>query len=122
MAWLAQLLPLIYSYAHPAKTLSELQQDAQNPQPGYQIHHIVEQTPARQDGFSEVQIDGPDNLVRIPTLKHWQINGWYGRPNAQFKDKNDNDMSPRDYLRGKSWEERLRVGKEALILFGVLEP
>src|ERR1700761_7625675 len=66
------------------KTLSQLLQDAQNPQPGYQIHHIVEQTPARQEGFPNAQVDGPDNLVRIPTLKHWQITGWYGVPNDEF--------------------------------------
>jgi len=62
-------------------------------------------------------IDGPDNLIRIPTLKHWQINGWYGTPNDEFS-----GLSPRNYLRGKSWGERMRVGEEALILFGVLQP
>lgn len=51
-------------------------------------------------------------MVRIPTLKHWQINGWYGRKNAAY-----GGLSPRDYLRGKSREERTRVGREALILF-----
>jgi hypothetical protein len=88
-----------------------------NPQTGYDIHHIVEKTPARKERFSDDIIDGPDNLVRIPTLKHWQINGWYGRKNAAY-----GGLSPRDYLRGKSWEERTRVGKEALILFKVLKP
>ena len=38
-------LQLINTYSDPPKTLEELQQDAQNPQPGYNIHHIVEQTP-----------------------------------------------------------------------------
>ena len=33
------------------KTLEELQRDANSPKKGYHIHHIVEQTPARQDGF-----------------------------------------------------------------------
>lgn len=86
VAWLVQVLPLIYTYAYPAKTLSQLLQDAQNPQPGYQIHHIVEQTPARQDGFPNAQVDAPDNLVMIPTLKHWQITGWYGVPTMNSED------------------------------------
>jgi hypothetical protein len=112
-----QALPYIRAYLSPPKTLIELQQDVLNPQIGYDIHHIVEQTPARKEGFSDDIIDGADNLVRIPTLKHWQINGWYGRKNDKY-----GGLSPRDYLRGKSWEERMRVGKEALMQFGVLKP
>jgi hypothetical protein len=116
--WVTTLaLPYIRAYLSPPKTLKELQQDVLNPQVGYDIHHIVEQTPARKEGFSDDIIDGPDNLVRIPTLKHRQINGWYGRLNEKY-----DGLSPRDYLQGKSWEERTRVGREALIRFGVLKP
>ena len=116
--WVTMLaLPYIRAYLSPPKTLKELQQDALNPQVGYDIHHIVEQTPARKEGFSDDVIDGPDNLVRISTLKHWQINGWYGRRSDEF-----GGLSPRDYLRGKSWEERRRVGIDALTRYGVLKP
>jgi hypothetical protein len=62
-------------------------------------------------------IDGPENLVRVPTQKHWQITGWYLTRNKLF-----GGLSPRAYLRGKSWEERQRVGRMALIEFGVLKP
>jgi hypothetical protein len=83
--WVAtQALPYIRAYLSPPQTLKELQQDVLNPQVGYDVHHIVEQTPARKEGFSDDIIDGADNLVRIPTLKHWQINGWYGRPDEEF--------------------------------------
>jgi hypothetical protein len=83
--WVTTLaLQYIRAYLSPPRTLKELQQDVLNPQVGYDIHHIVEQTPARKEGFSDDIIDGPDNLVRIPTLKHWQINGWYGRPSDEF--------------------------------------
>lgn len=120
--WLAnRYLPYIAAYRDPPQTWEELQQNALRPRPGYDIHHPVEQTPARSDGFPSSVVDGPGNRLSIPTLKHWQINGWYGRPNPQFKDENDKIVSPRDYLRGKSWDERLRVGKKALILFGVLK-
>lgn len=117
-AWLArEYVATIKAYLDPPKTWEELQRDALNPQPGYDIHHPVEQTPATQAGFPESQIEGPENRLRIPRLKHWQITGWYATPNERF-----GGLSPRDYLKDKSWEERLRVGKEALIKFGVLKP
>lgn len=115
--WLSRGLPYIYAYLDPPKTWEELQQDALNPAVGYNIHHIVEQTPAAQDGFPWSLIDAPDNLVLVPTLKHWLISGWYSRSNPDF-----GDLSPRDYLRGKDWAERVRVGKMALVLYGVLQP
>jgi hypothetical protein len=116
-SWLSKYLPYIYAYLHPPETLEELQQDALNPQVGYNIHHIVEQTSAAQDGFPPSMIDAPENQVRIPTFVHWQISAWYSTPNSEF-----GGLSPRDYLRGKSWDERWRVGIYALRLFGVLAP
>ena len=83
---------------------------------GYDVHHIVEQTPARRDSFPESLIQGRDNLVLIPTYRHWEINGWYATANDEF-----GRVSPREYLRGASWAERLRVGLYALRLHGVLE-
>jgi hypothetical protein len=77
----------------------------------------VEQTPAEQDGFPRSIIDSRDNLVRIPTLKHWQINSWYQTLNDDY-----GGLSPRDYLRGKTWEERTSVGHDALVRHGILKP
>jgi hypothetical protein len=76
----------------------------------------VEQTSAEQDGFYRSKIDAPDNLVRIPRLKHWLINAWYQTPNEDF-----NWSTPRNHLRGKVWEERTRIGRDALVRFGVLK-
>lgn len=109
--------PYVASYFDGPKSLDELKDAAGTSAKGYDDHHIVEQTPAEKDGFSRDLIDGPDNLVRIPTLKHWQITGWFG-----IKRKDLGGQSPRDYLRGKSWEERRRMGLEALIEYGVLKP
>jgi len=83
----------------------------------YQLHHIVEQTPAEQDGFPRSQIDGHENLVYMPTLKHYEISAWY-----QTRDDRLGGLSPRDYLRGKGWEERYEMGKRALIKLKVLKP
>ncbi len=116
--WLTGFLPYVYSYLDLPKTLEELQQAAAlGGQPGYNIHHIVEQTPAEQDGFSRGLIDAPENLVLIPTLTHWQISAWFATRNDKF-----GGFSPRDYLRGKSWDERMRVGTEVLIEFGAMAP
>jgi len=115
--WLEEQRASFNSYFDPPKTLEELQRDASNPRAGYDIHHIVEQTSAEEDGFSRQTIDSPENLVRIPRWKHWAINSWY-----QTKNKAFGGLSPRDYLRGKSWEERRRVGLDALVDAGVLKP
>jgi hypothetical protein len=116
--WLARSLPSIYSYLDPPKTWEELQK---NPKRGYDEHHSVEQW-SEQDDIPRGLIDSDGNLVRIPRLKHWEINGWLGRPNEEFLDAQLNQMSPRDYLRGKSWEERYRFGLDVLKKFGVLKP
>jgi hypothetical protein len=107
----------IEAYADPPKSLEELQDAVSAPARGYDIHHIVEQTQAEQDGFSRSLIDSQENLVRIPTLKHWQITGWY-----MFKNDAYGGVSPRTYLRGKDWAERTRVGRDALVRNGVLKP
>jgi hypothetical protein len=108
---------LIDAYRDEPKTLVELQRGVSTPKRGYDIHHIVEQTSAEQDGFPRSVIDGPDNLVRIPRLKHWDITGWYMTKNEDY-----NGISPRDYLRGKSWAERTRIGLDTLTRYGVLKP
>jgi hypothetical protein len=94
-----------------------LQQDAKTPAKGYDIHHFVERSQAAAEGIPESVWNGPENKVRIPTLKHWQITGWYMTKNEKY-----NWLSPRNYLRGKSWDEKIRVGRDALIRFGVLKP
>jgi hypothetical protein len=116
-SWVHEFVPYIAAYADPPKTLEELQQAVSTPAVGYDIHHIVEQTPAEQDGFSRSIIDSADNLVRIPTLKHWQINSWYQTLTDDY-----GGLSPRDYLRGKTWEERTSVGHDALVRHGILKP
>jgi hypothetical protein len=56
--------------------------------------------------------------VRIPTRKHYEINVWYreSNPDGPFYRR-----SPQDYLVGKEWSERYRIGLEALREHGVLK-
>jgi hypothetical protein len=116
-SWIYEAYPYITAYLDPPKSLQDLQKAVSKPEAGYDIHHIVEQTPAENEGYSQDVIDGRDNLVRVPTLKHWEITGWYARKDEEFGMK-----SPREYLRGKSWDEKMAMGKRALIEHGVLKP
>jgi hypothetical protein len=98
------------------KTFDQLTTGALDPETGYDIHHIVEQTSAAKDGFPRSQIDDPSNLVKIPTLKHWELNWWLGRPNGEY-----GGLTPREYVKGKSWEIRTKVGLDGLRAVGVLK-
>ena len=109
-------LSSIASYYDPPRTLEELQDAAAaGRRPGYEIHHIVERNAEREVGAD--RIHSPENRVSIPIFKHHSISGWYSRKNFKL-----GDVAPRNYLRGKSWEERTRMGLEALIREGVLKP
>ncbi|HEY9055986.1 MAG TPA: hypothetical protein VIN77_02435 [Aurantimonas sp.] len=108
--WMQTYYSWIEAYFEAPKTLAELQRGAaQGKRDGYDIHHIVEEDAALKDGFPDSMVNGPSNLVRISRLKHWEISAWYQRTNPKF-----GQQSPRQYLRGKSWEERLRLGIDAL--------
>jgi len=61
-------------------------------------------------------INALENLVRIPRFKHWEITGWY-----MTRNENYGGSAPRDHLRGKNWDERWRIGLDALIRHGVLK-
>jgi hypothetical protein len=124
MSWLDTDRPLIESYQDPPRSLEELQQAVSNKSAaGYNDHHIVEKAAARDANYPEEIIQAPDNKARIPTLKHWEITGWFQRANPRFKDPVTGEaISPRDYLKDKEWAERRRVGLEALIEFEVLKP
>ena len=76
---------------------------------------MVEGTTAL-DASEATRVNSPDNEVLIPTLKHWELNAWYAIEDADF-----GGLSPRDYLVGKSWEERRRVGLMGLRRIGVLK-
>lgn len=115
--WLRERSPLIQTYNDPPKTVDELQRDVSKPGLGYDIHHVVEQTQAEKDGFPKAAIDAPDNLVRIPRMKHWDINAWYQTENPDY-----GGQTPREYLSGRNWDVRRAVGLEALRIHGVLKP
>lgn len=114
--WLYTEWPSIRSYQDEPKSLGELQEQVGKGRRGYDDHHIVEQGAGSREGFSSAAIDGTDNVVSIPRYKHHEITGWYAKKNINYS-----QLSPRDYLRDKSWTEHVEIGHEALRLFKVLK-
>lgn len=109
--------PYVSAYFDPPKSLEDLQAAAQSPSVvGYEDHHVVEQATANPDGSEDALVDAPNNLARIPTVKHWELNSWYQTRNREL-----NEMTPRQFLEGKSWDERRRVGLMGLRHIGVLK-
>jgi hypothetical protein len=101
----------------PPAALEELQARAQRPsEAGYEDHHIVGQFAQNRLQFGDDLIDSPENKVRIPTVRHRDINGYYSKSSDRY-----DGLSPRDYLRGKSWDEQTRVGLKILRNNGVLK-
>ncbi len=99
------------------RTLDELVQLSKDPSrqhAGYERHHIVEQGP-NEGRFSDDQMEGPDNVIAIPYYKHRDISDFYSTKDETL------GMTPRDYLRGKSFEEQYRYGLGILRKFGVLK-
>jgi hypothetical protein len=106
----------IKSANDPPRTLEELQARARLPsEPGYEDHHIVGQFAQNRLQFGDDMIYSPENEVRIPVVKHLDINRYYSTPNVRF-----DGLSPRDYLRGKNWDDQMREGLTILRDNGVL--
>jgi hypothetical protein len=116
--WTYRAYPYIHSYFDPPKALEDLRQ---NIGLGYDGHHIVERWSSK-DGIPEAWIESPANVVRIPKLKHWEINSWLDTSNPSFTNDKGEEMSPREYMKGKNWEERYEFGLKVLRDFGVLKP
>jgi hypothetical protein len=116
--WLNEKYWEIRSFQDAPKSLGELHDRIfQADKRGYDVHHIVEQTQARNDNYPDSVINRADNLVLIPRYKHWEINSWF-----QTSNKNLGGLTPRQYLQNKSWEERRYIGLKALRDVGVLKP
>ena len=113
--WMTYYASGMQSYTDTPRSLEELQ--SATPGPGYDKHHIVEQSQAENEGYSREAIDSPDNLVVIPRMKHWEINQWYQTRNQDFGGE-----TSREYLSGRSWSVKQSIGFDALKRFGVLKP
>jgi len=117
--WLKDQIPNIVSFLDPPKSYDELTVAAQQkgPHGGYEDHHIVEQG-KHNDDLGDDLIQDPSNIVRIPYYKHKMIQSYYQR---HIKSPPFNGLTPRQYLKGKSFEEQFQFGMDALRKFGVVK-
>jgi hypothetical protein len=66
--------------------------------------------------FNDGRLESRENKVRIPYWKHREISDWYSTPNEEFGWR-----TPREYMRGKNWEEQYNYGLLVLRKFGALK-
>ena len=90
-----------------------------NPGDGKEWHHIVEQSQIKKSGFAPQQIHNVNNIVSIEGgagSVHAKISGLY---NSKIPGLTGN-LSARDWLAGKTFEEQFEFGKKVLLEFGNL--
>jgi hypothetical protein len=83
---------------------------------GEDYHHIVEQS-ARSSEITDAMLQSTSNIVKIPRLLHEEINAIYATPRLL----GGVNITPRDYLRGKSYQERYELGLTILREVGALK-
>jgi hypothetical protein len=124
-SWMKDQVPNIVAevdfYQGAPYDLQDLIDDAKGPsQPGWQDHHIVEQGPQNDDLSPEEKqlIDDPEDIVRVPRYTHQQLTNYY-----RNVDDNPpcNGLTPRQYLRGKSFEDRYQFGLNVLRKMGIIK-
>lgn len=110
---------VIKSANDPPRTLEELQDRVLLPdRSGYHRHHIAEEKAARNSEFSESLIQGRDNLVLVPLVKHIDITKYYA---TKVRQADGSRISPRESIQGMSFEERRQFGLRVLRDHGVLK-
>ena len=116
--WMARVLERFITSFDPARTLDELIARANGEEVknlGYDKHHIVEETP-NNGKIPEELLQGRENIVLVPHYLHQDISDFYSRRNPDL-----GGLTPRDYLRGKSYAEQYAFGLKVLRDFGVLK-
>jgi len=131
------VLPDIFGYMEEAEELEDLiaesdYQDFASPEefkefykskkiPGRDWHHIVEKDagfPRNGLGNKKNPLHSTENMVQIPRAKHWEITQYYSKPNREPPFLG---LSPREWLRGQTWEAQYEFGIATLKKFKVLK-
>ena len=95
--------------------------------PGYEKHHIVEKGKQNDDlkPSEKERIESDENIVSIPYAAHRCITAYYqtkmrNDPEGNGDNSDEDAMTPREYLRGKSFEEKFNFGLEIMKICRVL--
>ena len=117
--WLGTQFGRFLSQFDAPKPLDDLIAAEKNNDPprsiGYETHHIVEvhrnsDNPlANSNNFSADELESDVNKVRIPYYRHRAITDFYATPSSKL-----GGLTPREYLRGKSWAEQYEFGLNAM--------
>ena len=121
IATLMATSPVALTYFDPPKDIEDLSADTQYREfasfdefkryygpagPGYEWHHIVEQNPDNQEQFTPEQIHNSENIIRVPTLKHQEISGYYSsKPEELGGDTVRQNVSRRSLEQQRSYGE-----------------
>jgi hypothetical protein len=123
--WISNQVPNIvadvdFSQAAPYDLPDLVEAAKGDSEAGYQDHHIVEQGPQNDDLSPEEKprIQESSNIARIPYYVHQEITNYYRSP---IKGPPFNGMTPREYLRGKSFDERYQFGLDVLRGRGIIK-
>jgi DNA-binding Lrp family transcriptional regulator len=117
--WVGDRIARFRSSFDAPLTLDELiektKSDKSRGPPGYERHHIVERGPNSEKSTDE-QLEDEKNVVTIPYYRHRDISDYYSTKNSNLGGR-----TPRDFLRGKTFEEQYKFGVEQLRKFGVIK-
>ena len=120
------LLPEVASYFDDPMSFEELRVDSENmsfrsaeafekryrAEPGYQLHHIVEQGQGKD---REWDLHSTENIVRIPTVRHIIISAHYSS-----KPPDLGGLTVREWLRTQSFRKQREYGMWTLRYYGVM--
>lgn len=91
-----------------------------NANPGYQWHHIVEQSTIKKKNWDPRAIHNPQNLIQIPTQVHQKcVNSWMARKNVNAFGIRSGGNTMRNHIHSLSFTQQHRIGVELLKLCGV---
>jgi len=82
--------------------------------PGMHWHHVVEQTPGNLGRFGAETVHNTGNLVRVDAATHGRISAYYSS-----KQRFTGDMTVREWLSTKSFQEQAEFGAQTMRKFGV---
>jgi hypothetical protein len=123
---LADAYPEVKAYLAPPRTLGEMRRteefksfnsfdsyksDMGPAKPGHELHHCV----AQSSGFAPNLIHTTQNILEIPYWRHIRISAYYNTKQAAL-----GNLSPREWLKGRNFDEHEEFCWKTLRQFGAL--
>ena len=81
----------------------------------YDLLRLVEQG-GQNSYLDQSEIQSGENIVRIPYYRHKDVQSYYQTPNPLL-----GGLTPREYLRGRSFQEQFEFGLKVLRDLGIMK-